>query len=205
MNVRGNPTVAWAATYSLLERAAGGASEEAHAPSKNLIEGFENPKASEELLKLWHASTDTGSRAQSVVQLSVVSPGAAGTQHALRFECRVKSQPPFPTPRADKVFASARTELTIPPEAKEVHGVEFWIRGDARLYQFSLSSAAPRWQGVGNTVGLMVGDDWQLLRLPAGPLLALPAPPAGLPFVLEILAPGAPNDFWVEIDEISFY
>ncbi len=205
MNARGNPTAAWALTYSLLERDTGGANEEPRASSKNLIEGFENPKAPEELLKLWHASTDPGSRAQSVVQLSVVSPGAAGTQHALRFECRVKSMPPSPASGADKVFASARTELTIPPEAKEVRGIEFWIRGDARLYQVNLSSADPRLRGVGSTIGLMVGDDWQSVRLPAGPVLALPAPPTGLPFVLELLAPGLPHDFWVEIDEISFY
>jgi hypothetical protein len=113
--------------------------------------------------------------------------------------------PPFPAPGADTFFASARTELTIPPEAKEVHGIELWIRGDARLYQINLSSADPRLRGVGSTIGLMVGDDWQSVRLPAGGVLALPAPPTGLPFVLELLASGLPHDFWVEIDEVSFY
>jgi ABC-2 type transport system permease protein len=189
-----NPTAAWAKTYSLLDRPAAsrtGSDKTAEKP----LEDFEGPDAALELSSHWHLWAASGSTAG---QLSLVSPGANGTRHALRFQGHLGGSDGMP-------FVEAHGTLTLPRTVGDLHGVEFAVRGDGvrRYYSVFLArtlspeEAAPEIRFIPTT-------DWQTLRLPAS--LESPAPPSqGTHLIFMVRVQGAPGDFSVDIDEIKVY
>lgn len=199
MNTRANPGAAWATTYALLGRDAARSAEEGKSVPGKLIEGFENPQAQEDLLKRWTVSKDSTSEGGALAELSLVSPGANGTQHALRFHGRLG------TPTAEPGFVSARLNLPA-PTAESVAGIELWIRSDdSRPYQISLVRAgAP--PNSNPEIRLTPSADWQPVRLPAPWRSGPPSnPPAAAPLQLEILTTGAAGEFSITLDEVRYY
>ncbi len=90
MNARGKLAATWKETFSLMSRAP--LAEEHVSPADSiLLDDFEGPEESEKLLKTWQVSTEANDAGHSLGELEVISPGAAGTEHALRFQGRVES------------------------------------------------------------------------------------------------------------------
>lgn len=203
MNARANPTAGWAMTYSLIERGVPRSGGEKEVPGR-LIEGFESPQAQEELLKRWTISKDSLSTGGSVAELSIVSPGANGTRHALRLHGRLGDSSPA------QGFVMASFNLTAPPKLNGLPtnafpGIEFFIRSDdSRLYQISLrrQGAAPE---ANPEIRFVPSRDWQPIRLP-GAWWADSGGSAGgnTPLRFQVLTSGGTGDFSVEIDEIRF-
>jgi len=135
-----------------------------------------------------------------MAEVSLISPGAASTQHALRFKGHLA-----PATEAAEGTASARLEVKMPADAKDLHGIEFEARGDGRIYQV-------KWYAAGATAPLQPASsfvplsDWQTVRLLVG---WLANPPAGASppdsWLLEISALGPPGEFQLDLDEIKFY
>jgi len=200
MNARGNHTASWAMSYSLMDRARSAVEEEPGARNGNLIEDFANSGASEDLLRRWQVSTDSDVAGHSMAELSLVSPGAWGTQHALRLKGHLS-----PPPGTGQGFVSARYELRVPPGASNLHGIQFDVRGDSRVYQVNIQpSAAPT--ALHPAISLVPTSEWQTVRLPIG-WLANPSPagPVSAPWLLEIRVAGPSGDFHLDIDAIRFY
>jgi len=198
MNTRGNLMASWATSYYLIDQGR----PQANAPpaSGQVIETFETAQASENLLKRWEVSTNSSVASHSMVELSLVSPGASGTQHALRLKGHLT-----PAPGTGEGVVSARYEFNVPPEAKNLRGLEFEARGDARVYQLrlhpptALSSLEP-------AISFVPLPEWQTVRLPVG-WLANPSAggPAPAPWILEVVVAGPAGEFNLDIDEIRFY
>lgn len=199
MNVYARPTASWAMSYSLIGRGAGSPGATTSPEPENLIESFENAQAPEELLKRWQVSSDSGTAAHSVAEMSLVSPGAAETQHALRLQGRLVSPPP------GQASVTARYNLTLPSMAQNLRGIEFWTRGDSRVYQINLLPAGST-SDLHPAIGLVPSKDWQSVRLPAAwvatSVTESSAPPQ---WVLEVVISGPAGEFFLEIDEIRFY
>lgn len=200
MNTRKDPTSSWAMSYYLMGRGNAEANESAAATGTRLIDDFESRDAAEKLLKRWQVSTDSESAGHSMAELSLISPGAAGTQHALRFKGHLS-----PPPGDGEGFALARFEVKVPPEGEGLHGIEFEARGDDRVYQLKWSPAAATTH-LEPATSFVPLSDWQNVRLLVGWLAKPPAgSPASGPWRLEIVVTGPPGDFQLDLDEIKFY
>jgi len=199
MNARGNLTAAWADTFSLMSRASSAQEEDTTRADGNLLEDFESPQEPEILLKRWQISTDGGATAHSLGELDVVSPGAAGTTHALRFKGRVE-----PAPGPDHGYVAVRYTFSLTPRDGGPRGIQFEVRGDSRLFQVKIEppTSAP----AVPTLSFVPDSDWQTVRLPAA-WLAKPdgSSSTGTTWVLEILADGPPGDFKLDLDELRLY
>jgi ABC-2 type transport system permease protein len=198
MNTRGNLTASSAMAYYLMSRSNPEAEGRSGSETLNLIENFENSQASENFLKRWQVSTDLNLNGHSMAELSLLSPGAAGTHHALRLKGRLA-----PAPGTGQGFVAARYEFGIPAGARNLQGIEFEVRGDPRVYQINLQPPAapsPRHPSI----SFVPSGDWQTVRLPVA-WLATPASAQPAPWRLEILVEGSAGDFNLEIDEIRFY
>ena len=99
-----------------------------------LLNDFESPEESERLLKTWQVSTDANAAGRSLGELEVISPGAAGTEHALRFKGRVES-----ALGSDRGYVAARYPFTLPAGAPSLRGIQFEVRGDSRLFQVKIT------------------------------------------------------------------
>ena len=55
----------------------------------------------------------------------MISPGAAGTGHALRFKGRVESATGF-----EQGYVAARYPFTLPAGAPDLRGIQIEVRGD---------------------------------------------------------------------------
>jgi ABC-2 type transport system permease protein len=208
MNARGDLTVSWAMSYSMMGR--GAARSDQAADTENLILSFENPQAQEMLLKDWQVATDASSSGHSMAELSLVSPGAVDTQHAMQIKGRLA-----PGPGTEKGFVAARYRLSVPAGRKKLHGIEFWVRGDSRLYQINFQPpASPSGPSPSSSplppllpsVSLVPTSDWQSVRIPVG-WLENPstAKSAAGTWLLEIIVSGPPGQFSIEVDQIGFY
>ena len=199
MNTRANPMASWAMSYYLMGRGGEGFEERASAAPGSLIEDFEKAQSAAEVLGHWQVSSDSDHGFRSVSSLSLVSPGAVGTGHALRIQGR------FSESAAGRAFAAARYRFTPPATAKVFTGIEFWVRGDTRLYEIKLLSPDSTPESA-PSIRLAIGRDWQSVRLPVGQLAELSArASAKTPWILEMLVSGPPGEFSVEIDAIKFY
>jgi len=200
MNARGNLSASWAKSYSLLDRSGHSRSEKPSVPKENLVEDFEGAEAAENLLKQWQVSTDSGTGGHSMAELSLISPGASETQHALQLKGHLS-----PGPGGEQGFVAARRELKTPVDAKQLRGIEFEVRGDARLFQVKLQprgAAAP----LQPAIDFVPGTDWQTVRLPVGWLgNSTAAGPASTPWLLEIAVTGPAGEFELDFDEVRFY
>jgi ABC-2 type transport system permease protein len=199
MNARGNLTAAWAETFSFMGRAPS-AGEGRAAPSDGyLLDNFESPQEPEILLERWQISTPTGAAGHSLGELDVISPGAAGTAHALRFKGHIE-----PAPGADHECVAARYKFSITPGEGKRRGIEFEVRGDSRLFQVKIEPPIPA-PGV-PTLSFVPDSEWQTVRLPAAWLVKpIGSSPVDTTWVLEIMVDGPPGDFKLDLDELRLY
>jgi hypothetical protein len=109
MNEYGNLAKTWEETYSLTSHAPLAAGRHASPADSVLLNNFESPEEPEILLKTWQVTTDASAAGRSLGEFEVISPGAAGTEHALRFQGRVES-----APGAHQGFVTAGTHSRSP-------------------------------------------------------------------------------------------
>jgi ABC-type multidrug transport system permease subunit len=199
MNTRANPTADWTRSYSVMGHGTA-ASQSPQAETSNLIESFDGVRASEDLLSRWQISADSDVSGHSMAEISLLTPGAEGTEHALRLKGHLA-----PGPKSPQGSVSARSEVRVPAEARDLRGVEFEARGDPRIYQvgFQPPKAAT---SLSPAIRFVPGEAWQDVRVPVA-WLANPSKNglADGPWVLEILVTGPPGDFTLDLDQIRFY
>jgi len=198
MNERGNLAATWKQTFSLMSRQPFVAGQHASPVDSILLNDFESPEESEELLKTWQVSTDVNAGGRSLGELAVISPGAAGTAHALRFKGRIES-----APGAAQGYVAARYPFTLPAGAPSLRGIQFEVRGDNRLFQVKITP--PDLTLPAPTLTFIPDSEWQGVRLPAAWLSAPNPSPHKSTLVLEFRADGPPGTFTLDIDEIRFY
>jgi ABC-2 type transport system permease protein len=195
MNAYANPRASWTNAYTLMGRGGMGPNPTTSVTKRIAIEDFEEPEAEEELLKRWQISTTYS----SVSELALSSPGADGSGNAMMLSGR------FVPPVRQDAQIIARYQFIPPPEAKESHGVELWMRGDLPICQVSVypEGSAP---DVRPGVRLIPSGEWQAVRIPANwELQSDPAAPAAPPWILEIVVPGQADEFSIEADGIRLY
>jgi len=198
MNTRANPTANWARSYSVMGQPSASTNPEAEKP--NLIENFDGIQASEDLLSRWQISTDSDASGHSMAEISLLTPGAEGTRHAMRLKGHLA-----PGPKNAQGYVSARYEVKVPAGSRDLRGIEFEARGEPRIYQVGFqppkASASPIPE-----ISFVPGEAWQNVRVP----IAWLANPSGYgladgPWMLEISATGPAGEFTLDIDEIRFY
>jgi ABC-2 type transport system permease protein len=199
MNTRANPAANWARSYSVIGQASA-ASTNAEAEKPNLIENFDGIQASEDLLSRWQISTDSDVSGHSMAEISLLTPGAEGTRHAMRLKGHLA-----PGPKNVQGYVSAQCQVSLPAGSRNLHGIEFEARGEPRIYRVGFqppkASASPIPE-----ITFVPGEAWQNVRVPIA-WLANPSA-YGLadgPWMLEISATGPAGEFTLDIDEIRFY
>jgi ABC-2 type transport system permease protein len=197
MNARGNLATGWEETYSLM-RQAPLTEQRVSTGAGLLLSDFENTEEPEALLKDWKVSTDAVGGARSLGEVEVISPGAAASEHALRFQGRVES-----APGSERGIVTARYAFILPGARPSVRGIQFEVRGDTRLFQAKLSP--PDAGAPVSSLSFVPDSTWQTVRLPA----AWPEiPNAALskkPWVLEFRVGGPTGNFQLDLDEIRLY
>jgi ABC-2 type transport system permease protein len=198
MNKYGNLAATWKETFDLMSQAPVATGHHTSSAENVWLNDFESEGEEELLLKTWQVSTDPSAAGRSVGELDVISPGAAGTEHALRFKGRVESATGF-----DRGFVAARYAFTLPPGDQYLRGIQLEVRGVSRCFQVRIippdqTLAAP-------TLSFIPDSEWQTVRLPAA-WLTTPNPfPPMSKLVLEFRAGGPAGDFDLDVDEIRFY
>jgi len=196
MNERGGLAATWQKTFSLMSNSPVGESQDILPREGILLNGFEARDESEQLLRTWQIATGVNVPGRSLGELEVISPGAEGTAHALRFKGHVESAAAL-----ERQSVAARYAFTLPAGGLDVRGLQLDVRGDRRLFHIKLipsDSALPL-----TSLAFVPDSEWQSVRLPAA-WLATPLPNK-MTLVLEFLADGPPGDFKLDIDEIQFY
>ena len=190
---------AWEETFSLMSRPPLAAGQHAAPADGNLLEDFENSQETEILLQRWQVSTDASAAGHSLGELDVVSPGSAGSEHALRFHGRVA-----PAAGSDHGYVAVRYTFLLAPRDPGPRGIQFDVRGDRRLFQIRIERPS---EALGAPTLTFVPDSgWQTVRLPAAGLANPDASSrGGTTWVLEIVADGAPGDFQLDLDELRLY
>ena len=143
-------------------------------PNGILLSDFENPEEAEKLLKTWQVSTDANAAGRSLGEFEVISPGAAGTGHALRFKGRVES-----ALGSGRGYVTARYPFTLPAGAPSLRGMQFEVRGDSRLFQVKITP--PDSTLPAPTLTFIPDSEWQIVRLPAAGLATPNPSPAKAP------------------------
>jgi ABC-2 type transport system permease protein len=198
MNERGNLAATWEGTFSLMSHSPLAAEQHASPIDSVLLNDFESPEEAEVLLKSWQVSTNANAAGHSLGELEVISPGAAGTEHALRFKGRVE-----PAPGPEQGYVAARYPFTLPVGAPNLRGIQFEVRGDSRLFQVKITP--PDITLPAPTLAFVPDSEWQSVRLPAARLATSNPSPHQGPWVLEFRVDGPPGNFQLDIDEIRFY
>jgi len=185
-------------TFSLISQPP--AAEEQHlAPGDSiLLNNFESAEESEEILKTWQVSTEANAPGRSLGEFEVISPGADGTAHALRFKGRVEA-----ASGSERGTITARYPFTLPPGAPIMRGIQFEVSGDNRLFQVKLDPSDPTLPVP--TLAFVPDPKWQSIRLPAAWLAAPGLSSHKSTLVLEFRVDGPPGSFHLDIDEIRFY
>jgi ABC-2 type transport system permease protein len=198
MNERGNLAATWKGTFSLLNHLPLAAEQKAPSLGGILLNDFEKLEESEVLLKTWQVSTDPSAAGRSVGEFEVITPGAAGTGHALRFKGRVET-----ALGSAQGYVSARYPFTLPTGSPNLRGMQFEVRGDSRLFQVKLTPPDPALPAP--SLAFVPDQEWQTIRLPAAGLAATNPSPYKNTWVLEFRVDGPPGSFHLDIDEIRFY
>jgi ABC-2 type transport system permease protein len=225
MNTRANPTAAWSRSYNAMEQDSS-AGPSSKAEKLNLIEDFDGIQTSQELLRRWRVTADADAVDHSVAEIHLLTPGAEGTRHAMRFAGRLA-----PASKNTQGYVAARCEVQVPANSKGLRGIEFEARGDSRLYQVAfqppnaaqacssgsaaIGSLALGAAALGSekalpcptpTISFVPGETWQNVGVPIA-WLANPANHglADGPWVLQILVTGPPGEFTLDLDQIRFY
>ena len=190
MNAFANPTASWAATYSLI--GPGTADSDSGSQEGNTLEDFESPQASEDLTKRWQVTVSTDPASQSLAELTLISPGADGTGHAVRFSGRLSPSSNEPS------SASARFEFA-PERQKGFHGIQLWIRGDAHVATIRVIPPEAA-RDFRSELRLAPSSSWEKVQIPVGGVVQ--GETGEDSWALEILVSGAPGEFSFELDEI---
>jgi hypothetical protein len=198
MNAHGNLAATWKETFSLMSRPPLPAEQHASPADSTLLDDFESPEESEILLKTWQVSTDANAPGRSLGEFEVISPGAAGTAQALRFKGRVES-----AVGSERGAITARYPFTLPAGSPTMRGVQFEVRGDARLFQVRLDPPDPSLAVP--TLSFIPDSEWQSVRLPAAWLAPAVHSARKSSMILEFRVDGPPGSFHLDIDEIRFY
>ncbi len=196
MNIYANPTASWQKSYTLMNLTLPGSGGPSNAGAEKLLVDFESPGAPQNLAKDWKTSTD----AHSTAELSLISPGANGTHHALRFHGHLSGS------GQGVASAEARAGFVLPPARQDIHEIEFWIRSDdSRTYQITVAGTASN-PGTSPEIRLSPSHDWESVRIPAPQLTGnQTSSPQAMPIVFAIKASGPAGEFSVDIDEIQSY
>ncbi len=198
MNKYGNLAATWKETFALMSHEPLASGQHASGSESVLLNDFESEGEEELLLKTWQVSTDPTAPGRSVGELEVISPGAADTEHALRFKGRVESATGF-----DRGYVAARYAFTLPPGARGLRGVQIEVRGVSRLFQVKI--IPPDQTLPAPTLSFVPDSEWQIVRLPAAWITAPnPFPPRST-LILEFRADGPPGEFELDVDEIRLY
>jgi hypothetical protein len=197
MNTRANPTAMWARSFNVMGQAPSGSP---NAEAEKLIEDFDGIQASEELLRRWQVSTDSDVSGHSMAEISLLTPGAEGTGHAMRLKGHLA-----PSPENAQGYVTARCEVRVPTNSRGLRGIEFEARGEPRIYQvgFRPPKAAP---SSIPEISFVPGMEWQSVRVPIAWLAdSSRYGLADSPWLLEISVTGSPGEFTLDLDEIRFY
>jgi len=198
MNARGNLAATWKQTLSLMSRQPLAAGQHASPVDSILLNDFESPEESEMLLNTWQLSTNANAAGHSIGELEVISPGATGTEHALRFKGCVEA-----APGSQQGYVAVRYPFTLPAGAPSLRGIQFEVRGDSRLFQVKITP--PDLTLPAPALTFIPDSAWQSVRLPAAWLVTPNLSPHKNTWVLEFRADGPPGNFQLDIDEIRLY
>jgi ABC-2 type transport system permease protein len=198
MTKYGNLAATWKETFALMNREPPAAAQHTPPVENIFLNDFESPEEEQLLLKTWQVSTDPSAAGRSVGELEVISPGAAGTGHALRFNGRVESASGF-----EHGYVAARYPFKLPVGASGLRGIQLEVRGVSRLFQVRIIPPDPTLPAP--TLTFIPDSEWQTIRLPAAWLTAPNPFPARSTLVLEFRADGPPSEFELDMDEVRFY
>ena len=198
MNKRGSLAATWKETYSLISQTPSTEDQQLAPGDSILLNNFESAEESEEILKTWQVSTEANAPGRSLGEFEVISPGAAGTAHALRFKGRIESTSGF-----ERGAVTARYRFSLPAGAPRMRGIQLEVRGDSRLFQVKLDPPNPTFPVP--ALEFVPDATWQGIRLPAAWVLAPRAALRESTLVLEVRVDGPPGSFHLDIDEIRFY
>jgi len=198
MNERGNLAATWRGTFSLMSHPHLGPGQHDSPVDGIMLNDFESADEPEVLLKTWQVSTGANAGGRSLGEFEVITPGAAGTGHALRFKGFVESTPGF-----DRGFVTARYPFTLPDGAPSLRGIQFEVRGDTRLFQVKFMPSDPTLPTP--TLTFIPDSEWQGVRLPAAWIATSNPSSHKNVLVLEFRVEGPPGAFQLDIDEIRFY
>ncbi len=199
MNTRANPTANWARSYSVMGHATAGPLNP-QAEKLNLIESFDGIQASEDLMSRWQISTDSDVSGHSMAEISLLTPGADGTPHAMRLKGHLA-----PGPKDAQGYVTARCEVRVPAGSRNLRGIEFEARGAPRICQVGFQPPKTAASPIPE-ISFVPGEAWQNVRVPIAWLVN----PSGYgladgPWTLEISVTGPAGDFSLDINEIRFY
>lgn len=197
MNVYANPSASWDRSYSRMIKQISAVVGSANGAQEKTLENFEGASASPNALKAWQVSQEDF---RPATQISLISPGAIGTQHALRISGHMTH------PTAGNVTEVASGSLTIPATTKTFNGIEFLVRSDdMRDYRFTLTDEGGK-QETTPEVTLRPSSKWESVRIPAPPSAQAAASEAQpLHLMLFITPLGPAGEFSLDIDEIRSY
>ena len=198
MNKFGNLKATWQETFSLMSRQPFTARPPASPPDSKMLNDFENPDEYERLLGTWQVSTDVTAAGRSLGEFEVISPGAAGTEHALRFKGRVES-----APGSAQGYVTARYPFSLRPGTPRLRGIQFEVRGDSRVFQVRVTPPDPTLPAP--TLTFIPDSEWQSVRLPSAGLANPNPSPHKNTWMLEFRVDGPPGTFQLDVDEIRFY
>jgi ABC-type multidrug transport system permease subunit len=198
MNARGNLAATWKETFALMTHARLSEEQTPATSDGIMLNDFESPDEPELLLKAWQISKDANIPGRALGEFEVISPGAGGTGHALRFKGRIES-----ASGTNRAAVVARGAFTLPPGTPKIRGVQLEVRGDRRLFQVAI---VPRDRELPVPMLTFIPDaEWQDVHLPA----AWVSPPnlsrRRSSLLLEFRASGPPGTFQLDVDEIRAY
>jgi ABC-2 type transport system permease protein len=197
MNIYANPSASWNKSYERMLRQIRTVVNTTGGAEGKTLEDFESPSAAQDVARTWMVPAwDAGPR----VKINLISPGANGTQHALRINGRLA------LPESENVSAEASGSLSIPTTIRTLNGIEFWVRSDnPRNYRFALKGREGNEEGTPELT-LTLSSRWESVRIPAPPAAtATPATSQPAHLTLWITPLGPAGAFSVDIDEIKTY
>lgn len=198
MNLYGNLAETSKNTFALIDHES---SPEVHRepPATSIVvDDFENQGEEHLPNKTWRVGVNASAGSRANGALTVISPGALNTGHALRFAGRIDLAAGR---KAGNV--TIQFPFRIPPSAASARGIELEVRGASRTYQIRL--IPPDLSLPVPSLTFVPDGEWQTVRLPAAWLSApSPLPPTGF-LILEVQADGPTGEFELDLDEIRLH
>ncbi len=185
-------------TFTLVDHEPNAAAHRESPNTPMMLEDFENWGEEAQSIKTWRVVGDASTGGRSNGFLTLTSPGAINTRHALRFSGRIQL-----TGDHKPQDVAIQFPFRLPPSAASARGIELEVRGASRSYEIRL--IPPSHSLPTPALTLIPDAEWQTVRLPAAWLTAPnPLPPQGI-LILEVEAEGPAGAFELDLDEIRFY